>query len=228
MDAYKLLYPNSVIVSESVERLRSATIARRGIRRGRKRGYICSSSSKKVALTKIERYGYAGYNNSVKRRQTLFDRYGVDNPMKIKEIKDRAKSNRAILKDTSSVTISKNILEEKFLSGKNITRAAEELSTSPWALRKIVKEYGLVPPINNRRQVRCLPEHTVRRYLKKCHEMNRVLSFTEYGVLEGFRYYSRMIRLFGNGARFHEFSNDLKVVALHPSFWNDFICKIDL
>jgi len=55
-----------------------------------------------------------------------------------------------------------------------------------------------------------------------------VLSFTEYGSMEGFRYYHRMIRLFGSRSPYYNFTNDLKAVALDPASWENFISKIRL
>lgn len=46
----------------------------------------------KSVLTKIERYGSLNYNNLEKRKQTCLKKFGVDNPMKSKDIREKAKN----------------------------------------------------------------------------------------------------------------------------------------
>lgn len=226
MDEYRTLYPDAKLVSESVEELRADTLARRGLKRGRRPGFVCDMASEKVAATKAARYGHAGYNNPDKRRRTLLERYGVDNPMHVQEIKTRARDNKAILKEKAPPILSRSDMEGKFLSGKNVTQIAEEMSVAPWAIRKLVKEYGLIAPVIREEIVRQTPAESTRQYLKKCLSMGRVLSFTEYGTLSGFRHYSKMMRLFGEKAPYRRLVNDLKAVALIPDLWDGFIAKI--
>lgn len=47
--------------------------------------------SKKVNKTKLEKYGKSGYNNPEKNKETCLQRYGVDNPMKNKDIQEKTK-----------------------------------------------------------------------------------------------------------------------------------------
>ena len=226
MDEYRTLYPDARLVSESVEELRADTLARRGLKRGRRPGFVCDAASEKVAATKEARYGHAGYNNPDKRRRTLLERYGVDNPMHVQEIKDRARDNKIILKEDAPPILSRSDMEGRFLSGKNVTQIAEEMSVAPWAIRKLAKEYGLTVPVIRKEMVRQTPAESIRQYFIKCHSMGRVLPFTEYGTLSGFRYYSRMMRLFGEKAPYRRFVEDLKAVALTPELWDGFIAKI--
>ena len=46
----------------------------------------------KSVLTKIERYGSLNYNNLEKRKQTCLEKFGVDNPMKSKDVREKAKN----------------------------------------------------------------------------------------------------------------------------------------
>ena len=47
--------------------------------------------SKKSENTKLKRYGDKNYNNTEKNKQTCLERYGVDNPMKSKKIREKSK-----------------------------------------------------------------------------------------------------------------------------------------
>ena len=47
--------------------------------------------SKKGKETKKRLYGDANYNNNEKSKQTCLERYGVDNPMKNKDIQEKSK-----------------------------------------------------------------------------------------------------------------------------------------
>lgn len=227
ISAYRLMYPGEKMVSETIEILRSDTLTRRGIKRGRKRGTVYLGVSEKIAATKMRQHGQAGYNNPDKRRRTMLERYGVENPMKLQNIKDKALRSRELLKDDdNSSIITKDALEKRFLMGKGVAQVSEELSTAPWVIRKLVKDYGLVAPIVRKSPVKCTPVESVRRYLKKCQNMNKVLSFTEYGAIEGFRFYNRMIRLFGSHARYGYLLEDLKAIALNPDSWDGFLLRL--
>jgi hypothetical protein len=148
--------------------------------------------------------------------------------MHVQEIKDKARNNKALLKKTHTPVLSRMDMEGRFFSGKNVTQIAEELSVAPWVIRKLAKEYGLVAPIIRKKLAKQTPSESIRQYLTKCHRLGRVLSFTEYGTLSGFRYYSRMMRLFGKKSPYRKLADDLKAVALVPESWDDFIAKIGL
>ena len=45
----------------------------------------------KNALTKLQRYGSATYNNSDKAKKTSLEKYGVDNPAKAESVKNKIK-----------------------------------------------------------------------------------------------------------------------------------------
>ena len=45
----------------------------------------------KNAITKLQKYGSATYNNREKSKQTNLEKYGVDNPAKADEIKEKIK-----------------------------------------------------------------------------------------------------------------------------------------
>lgn len=47
--------------------------------------------NEKIAETKLKRYGNTKYNNIEKFKQTCIDRYGEDNPMKIKQFQEKSK-----------------------------------------------------------------------------------------------------------------------------------------
>ena len=47
--------------------------------------------SKKVNDTKLKRYGKSGYNNPEKNKETCLEKYGVDNPMKNKNVQEKSK-----------------------------------------------------------------------------------------------------------------------------------------
>lgn len=50
----------------------------------------------KAKRTKLERYGDANWNNSAKAKQTCEMKYGVSNPMKLPEIKERAERTNMV------------------------------------------------------------------------------------------------------------------------------------
>jgi hypothetical protein len=146
--------------------------------------------------------------------------------MHVQEIKDKARNNKALLRETVPPILSRTDMEGRFLSGKNVAHIAEELSVAPWVIRKLAKDYGLIAPIIRKEIVRQTPAESIQKYLTKCYSVGRVLTFTEYGTLAGFRYYSRMMRLFGEKAPYRRLLDDLKAVALTPELWDGFIAKV--
>lgn len=65
-----------------------------------------------VKQTKLERYGNSSYNNRDKCRKTLLDKYGVDNVMKVKEIKDKAINTSIEKYGTTNPSKSKEVIDK--------------------------------------------------------------------------------------------------------------------
>jgi len=66
------------------------------------------------------------------------------------------------------------------------------------------------------------PRTHVRDFLEACNSFGRVLSFREYEKETG-RPATRLKRLFGKGKPYHNLKDDLKVKALQPSLWPEFL-----
>lgn len=53
--------------------------------------YVLKSTHDKAAATKCTRYGSSTYNNIEKNKATCLEKYGVDNPAKAEEVKEKSK-----------------------------------------------------------------------------------------------------------------------------------------
>ena len=69
---------------ESISKYKATNIERYGID-------YTKVISKKVNDTKLKRYGKSGYNNPEKNKETCLEKYGVDNPMKNKNVQEKSK-----------------------------------------------------------------------------------------------------------------------------------------
>lgn len=52
------------------------------------------TNTKKIAQTKLERYGNSGYTNIEQTRKTMLDRYGVEYTLQNKKLKDKVESTK--------------------------------------------------------------------------------------------------------------------------------------
>ncbi len=90
--------------------------------------------SKKVNDTKLKRYGKSGYNNPEKNRKTCIERYGVDNPMKIKKVQEKSKQ-----------TCLEKYGTEYYITSEEALRNKEEYIYK--AQQTCFEKYGVVSPM---------------------------------------------------------------------------------
>lgn len=78
-----------------------------------KYGCICSLQNKTIKLkanqTKLELYGDIYYNNKKQAKQTCTEKYGVDCPLKVQEIKDKIKATNILRYGAENVFSNKDI-----------------------------------------------------------------------------------------------------------------------
>lgn len=67
----------------------------------------------------------------------------------------------------------------------------------------------------------------VEKYLIKCLELNKILSFYEYGNTGKDRDNLRMKRLFNKGKIYSHLKNELFKIAVFPNRWPDFLSLLD-
>lgn len=96
-----------------------------------------TSHKKKVAQTKLEKYGDSTYNNTEKNKQTCFERYGVNNGSKTEESKHKiSKKYHEYDNDIRKERLKETILEkygvEHVFQSKEILKKKEETFQKKW------------------------------------------------------------------------------------------------
>jgi hypothetical protein len=78
--------------------------------------YADGTVSKRIRATKLSRYGNGSFVNSEKRKKTMIEKYGIDNPMKNPAIVQKAMETRSLLYGDNPVIrsprIEKTVLED--------------------------------------------------------------------------------------------------------------------
>jgi len=191
---------------------------------------------KKADKTKKERYGDSNFTNRKKAQQTCIERYGVDNPNKIKGVKE--KRIKTLLEKYGKVfnykkdpVISKEALIEmhykrKMTLGEIGTKLnMSEVVVSYWMKKHNVTVHKrVVSPVSKE----YIKSHDiVKEFLELCKEKDKVLSFSLYGKYTEGKKMSRLKRLFNTGKRYHHLKDRLFEVALKPYMWDDFLKEFE-
>lgn len=188
-----------------------------------------------IRETKLSRYGDSGYVNYEQRKKTMLARYGVDNPMKNPETVKKALETKRVLYTDNPIqrtpVIEKTTLENFYKPGVTLEDTAKELGVSVGMVSYWMKKYGLevkrklVYP-KNKEYVH--PKSIVKEYLDYCKQKNKVLSFSEYGLLTEDKKKQRIKRLFGTGKKFHFLLSSLKDVCLNDTLWENFLSNFNI
>ena len=126
LSEYHSMFPDARLVCTDVDGKRRETSRRlHGSETYRNRdaqsigvriAYADGTVSEKVRATKLARYGDGGFVNAEKRRKTMMEKYGVDNPMKDPAVARRAAETRFRLYGDNPVVrpprIEKAVLED--------------------------------------------------------------------------------------------------------------------
>lgn len=242
---YKKLYPNSKLICLDVDLKRKETCKNiygnenyrnrdsqsEGVRRAFKEN---PEILEKIKKTKLQKYGDSNFINIEKRKQTLLKKYGVDNPMKNKNIVDKMRETRKILYKDNPIervpVIEETVLRNLYREG--ITTLSEiglQLGYSEAVIGYWMKKYKIkivrkvVSPLNKK----YIPSFiSIKSYLEECRKQNKVLSFSEYGILTEDKNKQRLKRLFNSGRSYHYLLDELKSIALKPELWDEFLLKI--
>jgi len=107
LSEYRKMFPDAKLVCADVDKKRRATSLKlHGSETYRNRdaqsvgirvAYADGTIQKKIRKTKQARYGDGGFVNVEKRKKTLIEKYGVDNPMKDPSVVQRALKTRVLL-----------------------------------------------------------------------------------------------------------------------------------
>lgn len=123
---YRKRFPDAPLICTDVDlKRRSTSLKLHGTETYRNReaqsigvriAFADGSISERVRATKLARYGDGGFVNSEKRKRTMVEKYGVDNPMKDPAVVQRALKTRALIyKDNPIIRpprIEKAVLED--------------------------------------------------------------------------------------------------------------------
>jgi len=240
-EEYRNLYPGCKIVCSDVDQKRKRTSKalhgdpnyrnKEAQRAGVIRAFNESDVLGRIRKTKQDRYGNPGFVNIEKRKRTLLDRYGVDNPMKNPETVKKALETRKILYKDNPIyrkpLISKEELEERHhIRGQSLDEIARDLNITPKGVSYWMKKHGvsvckrvMIP--KNKEYI--TPDCVVKEYLEACKESKKLLSFTEFGIMTEDKKKQRLKRLFNSGKKYHHLREELKEIALKPGAWEQFL-----
>jgi hypothetical protein len=241
---YRIMYPDQKLVCSQVEGIRKQTNTRlhgnpnyrneEAQRAGVKEAFRSNPEILQgIRETKLERYGNAGYVNVEKRKQTLLEKYGVDNAMKVPEIKERAMRTTALLYADNPIE-RKPLIEKEILwnlhcvQHKTLKEIGDQLGYTEAVISYWMKKHGLlvlkkivVPKIKEFER----PSSIAKEYLEICQTKAKILSFEEFGAFTEDRKKQRLKRLFNAGRPYSHLKEELFSVALYPERWDEFLKK---
>jgi YesN/AraC family two-component response regulator len=246
LEEYRKLFPDQKIVCSEVNEKRKQTCIKlhgnpnyRNFEAQRQGAIEAFASDptimERIRNTKFKKYGDPTYVNAEKRKQTLLKKYGVDNPMKNPEIKKRAMHTYKVLYGDNPIqrdpAISKQILMEMhYTQNLSLQQIGNQLGFSPEKVAYWMKKYEL--KVNKKIVVPKFkefisPTETVKEYFALCLQNGRVLSFSETGKFLGNKKNQRLKRLFNAGRPYQHLKEELKLVALSPELWPEFLAQIE-
>ena len=194
------------------------------------------SVREKANITKIHRYGDANFTNREKAKATCLERYGVETALGLPSVVKKRVSTLIsrygrIFNHTPEPLVTREVLIEKHHGqGLSLREIAKEYGITPQGIAYWMKKYKIEVRKNVviPRTKKYVPvASTVEEYFNLCMQTQRVLSFSEFGVLTEDKKKSRLKRLFNAGRPYHHLLNELRDIALKPGRWTELLTKID-
>jgi len=134
---------------------------------------------KKVEKTKLEKYGNKHYNNREKMKETCFEKYGVENTSKIKEIQDKWKQTNLERYGVENVFQSEEIKEK--IKNTNLEKYGVEYpSQSETIMEKILIS-------SNRERLYDIKSYEIYKY--NVYNKTNIIKKEMFDNWDGFDYY---------------------------------------